>query len=265
MNIHLITTDESVFQLLDALLGSVEASCVIIPSNRQTSGKVARVRAEATRRGIPVADHRSGSRFATVLPPAEAAVSWLYSQLIMKEDLLRYPVGILNMHGGKIPEYRGASVLHWAMINGESEIGITWHEMLEEVDAGMIWAETTIPVPLTATALEMRQTMIRAGCELFPQAWERFLSKIGGRRPELSGGRVWPQRRSDDGNIAPCLTARQVRDMVRTLCAPWPPAFVEQNGLRIAVSRVVTSPVAGAIAYHTADGEILYLVPGERV
>ena len=265
MNIHLITTDESAFQLVDALSGTLQATCVIVPSNRQASGKIARVRAGAERRGIPVSEHRARSCFDSGLPPAEAAVSWLYSQLIKAEDLQCYSRGILNMHGGRIPEYRGASVLQWAMVNGETEMGITWHEMVEEVDAGTIWAESTVPVPPEATALEMRQTMIRAGCDIFPVAWRNFLSRTGGRRPNLSGGRVWPQRRPDDGRIVPGLTERQVRDMVRALCPPWPPAFVEQGGERIAVSRVTKEPAIDAIPYHTDDGAILYLVPGKMV
>lgn len=264
MNIHLITTDESAFQLVDALAGGVQVSCVITPSNRQASDKIARVLAGAERRGIPISEHRARSCFDAGLPPAEAAISWLYSQLINTEDLQRYPRGILNMHGGRIPEYRGASVLQWAMINGETEMGITWHEMVEEVDAGTIWAESTIPVPPEATALEMRQSMVRAGCDLFPVAWRNFLSRTGGCRPNLSGGRVWPQRRPDDGRILPGLTERQVRDMVRALCPPWPPAFVEQGGERIAVSRVTGRPASGAIPYQTVDGATLYLVSGEK-
>jgi len=261
MKIHLITTDESVFQLFDTLAGRVEVSYIIVPSNRRASEKIARVRAEACRRGIAVAQHQAGCRFDVSLPPAQAAVSWLYSQLIKNEDLLRYPSGILNMHGGKIPDYRGASVLHWAMLNGESELGITWHEMVEEVDAGMIRAETAIPIPPEATALEMRQAMIQAAIALFPLAWERFLAKSGGRWPDLAGGRVWPQRRPDDGLIPPGLTVRQLRDMIRTLCPPWPPAFVEQEGERLAVARLALSPVAGAVVYHTVDGVMVYLVP----
>ena len=93
-------------------------------------------------------------------------------------------MGILNMHGGKIPQYRGASVLHWAIINGESEYGVSWHRLVKEVDAGPIYVEGRIPITSKSTAYELRQAMILEAMDLFSKAWRRFLQSESTRVPD---------------------------------------------------------------------------------
>ena len=94
------------------------------------------------------------------------------------------------MHGGKIPEYRGANVLQWAIINGESELGVTWHMMIDELDAGKILAEDVVPIPLEASAWEIRQNLIFKAIDLFPEAWWRLKNNTEVRVPTLTEGKI---------------------------------------------------------------------------
>ncbi|MGB0630066.1 MAG: methionyl-tRNA formyltransferase [Alphaproteobacteria bacterium] len=260
MRIHLFTTHPSAFALLEHLHDHERVDTVIVPENRADSEKVSAVRNEASRLGLRVYEHPRGALLPDLLPEADAAISWLYSQIIAAPDLKRYPAGMLNMHGGRIPEYRGAHVLQWQIINGERELGVTWHEIVEAVDAGAIWAESSVPIPEAATAADMREIMIDEGVRLFPQAWTR--ARDGGlpvRRPDLSAGRTWPQRKASDGVIEPGMTARQLRDLVRALCPPWPPATIEHDGRRYNVGQVCELAAADCVPYATAEGSILYL------
>lgn len=264
MRIHLFSTDESVFGLLDALPPEDRVAAVVVPTNRTGREKIHKLIAAAEARNLTVHLHRTRQRLPEDLPRAEAGISWLYSQIIATEDIGAYSRGILNMHGGRIPEYRGASVLHWAIVNGETEMGITWHEIVEEVDAGPIWSETTIPIPREATAADMRLAMIEAGIRAFPEAWRRFKTRSGEpRRPDLSRGRVWPMRKPSDGMIGPNWPARRVRDMVRACCPPWPPATVATETGRAAVRAILPAPTPETLAYPTADGETLHLLVAE--
>lgn len=261
--LHLFTTDVSAFDGLPLLPAHCRVNAVIVPKVRLGSEKVDRVRQRALELGLPVVVHPArGARLPEDLPRAEAALSWMYAQIIAPADLDRYPRGLLNMHGGRLPDYRGSNVLQWAIINGEPELGITWHEIVEEVDAGGIYAESAIPIPETATALDMRQAMIEEGLRLLPQALERFL---GGaqplRRPDPQKGRVWPRRRSQDGVLAPDMTARQVRDMVRALCPPWPAAILYVGHSAHPIREVADGPGPDTLALLTADGTTLHLRP----
>ena len=266
MNIHLFATDISGIEIVDLLPNEDTVTCIIVPSNRVGSTKVRTLLDAAESRSLPVVIHERGQVLSKGLSSADAGISWLYSQIISTTDLVRYPQGILNMHGGKIPEYRGASVLHWSIINGERELGITWHELVEAVDAGPIWVESTIPIPPSSTALEMRSAMISEGLGLFPKAWERFREPDARPvYPDLSKGRVWRQRRPSDGLIEPGWPEGRVRDMVRALCPPWPPAYIESDDCKAYVSGISPVHEPEHIPYPTAEGTTLFLVPGKEV
>ena len=249
-------------ELIDALPVQDTATYIIVPSNRLETSKV-RILSDAARaRSIPISIHERGHPLSEDLTLAETGLSWMYSQIISPVDLNRYPQGILNMHGGTIPEYRGASVLHWAIINGEQRLGITWHEMVEAVDAGPVWAESTIPIPTKASASDLRIDMIAEGIRLFPNAWERFRNPDAiPRYPNLADGRAWPQRGPSDGLIEPGWPSERVYNIVRALCPPWPPAFMDTDQGKVNIGSVLAEPRSGAIPYLTADGITVYLLP----
>ena len=57
-------------------------------------------------------------------------------------------LGTINCHAGKLPFYRGRNVLNWAIINGESEFGITVHFIDDGIDTGDIIKQKTYPISL---------------------------------------------------------------------------------------------------------------------
>lgn len=257
MDLHLFTTDVSAFTLLAHLGTDDRVTCIVVPENRLASEKVRRVRALAP---VPVQIHRRNSTLDAGLPPAQAAVSWFYSQIIAPADLARYPQGILNMHGGRIPEYRGANVLNWAIANGEREIGITWHLLVAEIDAGPIYAETIVPVSDDESACDARAKIIEAGHRLFPHAWQRLRLGLAPLRcPDPGQGKAWPSRRPEHGRIEADWPERRVRAMIRAQCPPWPPAFLMDGDHRIEVDGISDTALSGAVPYRTSDGRWLYL------
>ena len=262
MDLHLFTTDISALDLIELLPGRDRVVCLVVPENRLGSKKVLRLKATLSLSESPVYTHWRDRPLD--LPTADGGISWLYSQTIL--DLDRYPAGILNMHGGLIPEYRGANVLQWAIINGERDLGVTWHEMVEEVDAGPIWAESRIPIPLDSTAAKLREDMIREGIRLFPEAWRHCRDEQAEalRYPDLNAydgefSQLWPARIPKDGQIDFGWSERRVRDMIRALCPPWPPATIKVEDDWIEVSSVLNSPEIGAIPYETSENRTIYL------
>ncbi|MCF6339847.1 MAG: hypothetical protein L3J10_03700 [Sulfurimonas sp.] len=69
----------------------------------------------------------------------DIAVSLNYSNIISKEVIDLFPLGVLNAHGGDLPRYRGNACQAWAIINAEEKIGLCIHSMIGgEVDSGKI-------------------------------------------------------------------------------------------------------------------------------
>ncbi len=69
----------------------------------------------------------------------DIAVSLNYSSIISQEVIDLFRLGVLNAHGGDLPKYRGNACQAWAILNGESKIGLCIHSMIGgEVDSGNI-------------------------------------------------------------------------------------------------------------------------------
>ncbi len=257
--LHIYATDVSALRLAALVVGA-RLTAVIVPENRATSDKVAELSRASP---APVLVQPRGGGLPEGCAPADVAVVWLYSQIFPADLMTTYPRGMLNMHGGRIPEYRGASVLQWAIVNGETQLGVTWHGLVEAVDAGPIWAESAVPIGSNDTAWDVRTAMIAEGIRTFPLAWSRMTE--GGapvRVPDLAGGRVWPQRRPADGRFAEGCPEKTVRDLVRALCPPWPAAvFVDSTGCETPIGRVADTAEAGALSYRTAEDRVIFLEP----
>lgn len=259
VRIHLITTDVSVFRLVDSLATKLIVTAVIVPSNRNNSIKTQSVVRESKVRHIPVLLHRLNQEFQPSMPDADIAVSWMYSQVICGCDLKRYKLGAINMHGGKIPEYRGANVLQWAIINGEPDLGVTWHLMVDAVDAGDICAEGTVPIAPDSDAWQIRRLMIDKGVRLFPEAFTNLVEGRSIRKPVVSEGKVWPVRRRVDGEIQPLLPEQRLKNLVRALCSPWPRAFIRVGDKIVPIVSVCRLEGRDTYPYRTAEGKTVFL------
>lgn len=69
-----------------------------------------------------------------------------YDQILRPTVLRMAPLGFVNIHAGKLPYYRGRNVITWAIINNETEIGLTAHYLDEGIDTGDIILQRTFPI-----------------------------------------------------------------------------------------------------------------------
>ena len=111
MNIHLYTTDISAFRLLHALpkKEQIKVTAIIIPENRTSTKKV--IELISGIQDIPIYIQIKRDWSLDGIPDADIAISWLYSQIIFSNILNTHSYGVLNMHGGRISQYRGEDEL----------------------------------------------------------------------------------------------------------------------------------------------------------
>jgi peptidoglycan/xylan/chitin deacetylase (PgdA/CDA1 family) len=96
--------------------------------------------------------------------------------------------GSLNIHRGRIPEYRGMPVAFWELHDGVEEVGCTVHRVVERLDAGDILMEETIPVPPHATVRGMQIVLQDVGIDLAIRGIARLRDGTARwRRPDVTG------------------------------------------------------------------------------
>jgi len=76
------------------------------------------------------------------------------------------PLGTVNVHGSLLPQYRGAAPIHWAVINGEKETGVTTFTLKHEIDSGDILLQKKFPISENETTGEVHDRMKEIGAAL---------------------------------------------------------------------------------------------------
>lgn len=76
------------------------------------------------------------------------------------------PLGTYNLHGSLLPKYRGAAPINWAVINGETESGVTTFKLKHEIDTGNMLFQAKTPISKTTTAGELHDSLMHIGAEL---------------------------------------------------------------------------------------------------
>jgi len=257
--VDIYTTDISALQLAEIITKDAIVNSIIVPENRLASNKVKEVLKHSS---YPVSIHRKNDETLSHALDRSYFICWFYSQILPEHLLAHYSGGGINMHGGKIPEFRGASVLNWAIAEQENTLGVVWHLVVKEVDAGGIVCEKELPITEFDTAETMRKKIIAAGIEMFPNGWK---SLIEGRRPirypELKKGKIWPQRKPVDGKIGKNLSSKKVSALIRAQTGPFPSAFIEIDKQNITIGAISYTKVPESIEYETSDGHMIWLIP----
>ncbi|WP_237722170.1 methionyl-tRNA formyltransferase [Sediminibacterium roseum] len=84
------------------------------------------------------------------------------------------PLGTVNLHGSLLPQYRGAAPIHWAVINGEKETGVTTFKLKHEIDTGDILLQQSFPIGDDETTGEVHDRMKLIGAGLLVETVKRL-------------------------------------------------------------------------------------------
>src|SRR4029453_15311729 len=138
------------------------------------------VKTLALERGIPVYQPER------LKPPevADALRAWradlgvvaAYGRII-PEHLLTIPrFGMINVHASLLPKYRGAAPVHRAVINGDSQTGVTIMRAVKELDAGGMLAKVTRPIRADETSDVVETALADMGAELLLTVVDQLVS-----------------------------------------------------------------------------------------
>jgi len=105
---------------------------------------------------------------------AEIGLVAAFGQKIGPALLNALPRGCVNIHGSLLPKYRGAAPYQWAIINGETETGVTVFQLDERWDTGPIWSQRATPIGETETADELHDRLAQLGAELIVETLDQI-------------------------------------------------------------------------------------------
>ena len=164
---------------------------------------------------------------------AEVAVVVAYGK-ILPDEFLRAPRrGCINVHFSLLPLYRGAAPANWAIINGETETGVTTMFIEPELDTGPILLQRKTPIGATETAPELMQRLAEIGAPLLGETLAS-LNEITPRPQHDRDATFAPILTKEDGLIDWSQSASAIERRVRGL-QPWPNAYTTFKSKRVTI------------------------------
>ncbi len=135
------------------------------------------------------------------------------------------PRGCINVHGSLLPKYRGAGPIQWAIINGETETGITTMLMDEGMDTGAILLQERLPINVEDTAGTLSTRLAELGGRLLIKTITQLKAgTLVPRQQDHSQATLAPLLKKEDGVIDWAMSAMAIANRVRGL-TPWPGAY----------------------------------------
>jgi methionyl-tRNA formyltransferase len=155
---------------------------------------------------------------------------------IIKDPLIRLPKFMcLNLHAGKLPQYRGSSPMNWVLINGEETFTLSVIKVDKGVDTGDIVLERTFDIGTDNTIVDLHQIANHEFPDMLVEAIRGIEDGSIDPRPQNEDeARYFPLRFPDDGLIIwDMFTAEQIHNRIRALTEPYPCAFTYFNGRKV--------------------------------
>ena len=185
------------------------------------------------------------------------------------------PLGTFNLHASLLPRYRGAAPLNWAVINGDTETGVTTFFRKHEIDTGDIIEQRRVEILPTDNVGDVHDRLMELGADM-----------VAHTVAEIEAGTVVPQPQPD-GEFLPApkifkdtcridwdKSAETVHNLVRGL-SPYPAAWCEMEEVRsrgkYSDVKIFTTALTDEIAENMRPGEVrllkdrMFIKAGDRL
>ena len=150
---------------------------------------------------------------------------------LLPEDLLNVPpMGSINVHSSLLPKYRGAAPINWAVLNGETETGVSIMYMARELDAGDVILQKSTPIGETEDAQALTTRLAELGAEALSEAVRALRNGTASRTPQDHGKHTYaPMLGKELSPVDWTRSAHAISCQVRGLI-PWPCATTDIIG-----------------------------------
>jgi methionyl-tRNA formyltransferase len=189
----------------------------------------------------------------------ELQVVVAYGQILPRSVIDLAPRGTINVHSSLLPRYRGAAPIHWAVVNGEAETGVTTMMIDEGLDTGPILLSRATAIGPEETTPELEARLARLGGALLIETIDGLARGTVSPLPQdHAAATIARMLRKEDGRIDWTTPAETIARRVRGL-QPWPGTVTSFAGSDVKVLRA--TPVA-ARAGAAVPGTVIAIDDG---
>lgn len=282
LKIVFLGTPDFAVASLDRLVqgGYNVAAVVTMPDKRAGRGHAlfqSPVKQYAVAHDLPVLqpEKLKDEAFVNALREIDADLFIVIAFRMLPEVVWRMPrLGTFNLHASLLPRYRGAAPINHAVMNGDTETGVTTFFLKHEIDTGDILRQERITIGPDENVGSVHDRLMELGADLTIDTVDHILKGDLTPMPQDELARdiapcAAPKIFKDTCRIDWSRTARQVHNFVRGL-SPYPAAWSELRSettapveVKIFETRVVSEDVLGTPGQVLVDGDRMLVQCGE--
>jgi methionyl-tRNA formyltransferase len=185
-----------------------------------------------------------------------------YGQIIPARLLPIPKYGWINLHASLLPRYRGAAPVNWAIVNGETETGVTTMRIDAGMDTGNMLLQREMEIGPAETAPELAARMSEAGAPLMVETLRGLaVGRITPQPQNHSLATLAPILKKEDGRIDWTHSAQEIYNRMRGF-APWPGAYTTFRGQ---VCHAWGEPTSNTLAKQPGARPGRLLVASDRI
>lgn len=216
------------------------------------------IKETALKNGIPVLQptNLKSPEFIDELKRYQADIQVVVAFRMLPEVVWNMPrLGTFNLHASLLPDYRGAAPINWAIINGETETGVTTFFLKHEIDTGSIIFQEREPIYSEDNAGTLYQRLMNKGASLVLKTLEAVANQEIDPKPqeEQKSTHHAPKIYKETCEIDWNKPAEEIHNHVRGL-SPYPAAWTQFQGK---VCKVFKTEVSNKIHANLNPGEFL--------
>jgi len=210
---------------------------IVLPPNREHE-TILKMMQDAQAIGIPFfqPNNLNDENFIGEIKKLSPDVHFVdsYSKLIPQKIIDLATVGF-NLHPGLLPQYRGAHVLNWVLVNGEKETGLSLHVLTNKFDEGAIICLAKTEISITDTAADLDRKLIDKIPDLIQTLEKQIKSGKIEFQKQVGKEHHYPARTPNDGEIDITESALSAHNKIRAVTYPWSGAFIVINKTKLII------------------------------
>lgn len=207
------------------------------PKGRKRVLSAPPVKEEALKHNIPVYQpekiRESYQEILTYEP--DLIVTAAFGQILPNELLEAPKYGCINVHASLLPELRGGAPIHYSIMQGKKETGISIMYMVEALDAGAVLSQVTVPIDQTDHVGSLHDKLSVAGADLLMKTLPQlFEGTITAEEQDDQKATYAPNIKRDQEMLDWTRSAQELYNHVRGL-HPWPVASTTIKGKNLKI------------------------------
>ena len=194
-------------------------------------------------------------KITSLQPVAGVLVS--FGKIIPQSIIDLFTPGIINLHPSKLPLYRGPSPIESAILNGDTETGVSIMKLSAEMDTGPVYTFTPHPLTGTETQPELYDDLSKVGAQALVDSLEEILDGSLTATDQDDDKATYCQMiKKSDGVIDRSKPAAQIERQVRAFKG-WPGSRATLGNIDVKITSCHISPTPTELSIECADGKHL--------